>query len=60
MRAARTPVLEELMQEEPLPFPEQRAVSAQRGPVYMGGTGARRAREQSVAELVAELARGFD
>ena len=60
MRAARTPVLDALMREEPLPFPEQRAVSAQRGPVYMGGTAARRAREQSVAELVAELARGFD
>jgi nitronate monooxygenase len=55
MRAARTPVLEELMQETPLPFPEQRAVSAQRGPVYMGGTGARRAHEQSVAELVQSL-----
>jgi nitronate monooxygenase len=60
MRAARTPVLEELMQTEPLPFPEQRAVSARHGPVYMGGTGARRAREQSAAELVAELARGFE
>jgi len=59
MRAARTPVLEELMQESPLPFPEQRAVSARRGPVYMGGTGAARAREQTVGELVAELARGF-
>jgi nitronate monooxygenase len=59
MRAARTPVLEDLMRESPLPFPEQRAVSAKRGPLYMGGTGARRAREQSAAELVAELARGF-
>jgi nitronate monooxygenase len=55
MRAARTPVLEELMQETPLPFPEQRAVSAKRGPLYMGGTGARRAQEQSVAELVQSL-----
>jgi nitronate monooxygenase len=57
MRAARTPLLEELMAgPPPLPFPQQRAVSAERGPVFMGGTGARRAREQSVAELVAELA----
>jgi hypothetical protein len=60
MRAARTPVLEELMQSEPLPYPEQRAVSAKRGPLYMGGTNARAAREQSVAELVAELSSGFD
>ena len=59
MRAARTPVLEELMQAEPLPYPEQRAVSARRGPLFMGGTNARAAREQSVAELVDELARGF-
>jgi len=54
-RAARTPLIEELMDETPLPFPEQRAVSAQRGPLFLGGTGARRAHEQSVAELVAEL-----
>jgi len=60
MRAARTPVLEELMQVEPLAYPEQRAVSAKRGPLFMGGTNARAAREQSVAELVDELARGFD
>jgi nitronate monooxygenase len=59
MRAARTPVLEELMRGEPLPYPEQRAVSAKRGPVFMGGTNARAAREQSVAELVSELAGGF-
>lgn len=59
MRAARTPVLEELMQTEPLPYPEQRAVSAKRGPLFMGGANARAAREQSVAELVDELARGF-
>jgi nitronate monooxygenase len=58
MRAARDPVLEDLMQVPPVPFPEQRAVSAERGPVYMGGTGGRRAREQSVAELVAELRAG--
>jgi nitronate monooxygenase len=60
MRAARTPVLEELMQVEPLGFPEQRAVSAKRGPLFMGGANARAAREQSVAELVEELARGLD
>ena len=55
MRAARTPLLEELMHEEPLPFPQQRAESAKRGPLYMGGTGARRARELPVAELVRTL-----
>jgi nitronate monooxygenase len=55
-RAARTPLIDELMQETPLPFPEQRAVSAERGPLFLGGTGARRAHEQSAAELVAELA----
>ena len=60
MRAARTPVLEELMTEEPLPYPEQRAVSAKRGPLFMGGTNARAACEQSVAELVGELAGGLD
>ena len=59
MRAARTPVLEELMQAEPLAYPEQRAVSAKRGPLFMGGTNARAAHEQSVVELVDELARGF-
>jgi nitronate monooxygenase len=56
MRAARTPVLEELMAEpELLPFPQQRVESAKRGPLYMGGTGAQRARELPVAELVATL-----
>lgn len=60
MRAARTPVLEELMRRTPLPFPEQRAVSAEVGPLYMGGTGGVRAREQSVAELVDDLTRGFE
>ena len=56
MRAARTPLLEELMAEpEVLPFPEQRAVAAARGPVYMGGTSAREARELPVAELVRTL-----
>jgi nitronate monooxygenase len=57
MRAASNSVLLALIEEgQPtLPFPEQRKLSAERGPLYMGGTGARRAREQSVAELVAEL-----
>ena len=55
MRAARTPLLEELMSETPLPYPQQRAESAKRGPLYMGGTGARRARELPVAELVRTL-----
>ena len=53
MRAARTPVLEGLMTgPPPLPFPAQRAVSADAGPLFMGGTGAARAREVSAAELV--------
>ena len=53
LRAARTPVLEELMAgPPPLPFPEQRKVSAQKGPLFMGGTGATRARELGAAELV--------
>ena len=57
MRAARTPLLEELMAEpEQLPFPQQRVESAKRGPLFMGGTGARRARELPVAELVQVLA----
>jgi hypothetical protein len=57
MRAACDDVLQSLVDDgEPsLPFPEQRRVSSERGPVFMGGTGARRCREQSVAELVAEL-----
>ena len=53
MRAARTPVLEELMAgPPPLPFPEQRKVSAEKGPLFMGGTGAARGREMGAAELV--------
>jgi nitronate monooxygenase len=60
MRAARTPLLEELMHEEPLPFPEQRAESAKRGPLYMGGTGAQQARELPVAELVRTLVAEMD
>lgn len=55
MRAARTPVLEELM-AGPLPFPEQRKVSAEKGPLFMGGTAAARARELGAAELVDLLA----
>jgi nitronate monooxygenase len=56
MRAARTPVLEELMAgPPPLPFPEQRAVSAEKGPLFMGGTGAAQGRELEAAELVRVL-----
>jgi nitronate monooxygenase len=60
MRAARTPLLEELMAgPPPLPYPEQRPVSAQRGPLYMGGGSAARARELPAAELVRGLAAGL-
>jgi nitronate monooxygenase len=53
MRAARTPVLEELMAgPPPLPFPKQRTVAAAKGPLFMGGTGAARGRELEAAELV--------
>jgi nitronate monooxygenase len=56
MRAACDPVLQELIEgPAPLPFPQQRKVAAELGPVFMGGTGAKRCRECSVAELVAEL-----
>jgi nitronate monooxygenase len=56
MRAACDDVLQSLMAgPPPLPFPQQRKVSAERGPLFMGGTGARRCREQPVADLVAEL-----
>jgi nitronate monooxygenase len=55
-RAARTPVIEELMASpSPLPFPDRRKASAEVGPLYLGGTEARRAREMPAAELVAEL-----
>jgi nitronate monooxygenase len=55
-RAACDDVLQSLMAgPPPLPFPQQRKVSAERGPLFMGGTGAQRCREQSVAELVAAL-----
>jgi nitronate monooxygenase len=53
MRAARTPVLEELMAgPPPLPFPEQREVAAEKGPLFMGGTGGGLGRELGAAELV--------
>jgi nitronate monooxygenase len=57
MRAARTAVLEELMAgRPPLPFPEQRKVAAEKGPLFMGGTSAARSRELGAAELVRLLA----
>ena len=57
MRAARTPVLDELMAgPPPLPFPDQRAVAAEKGPLFMGGTGAARGRELAAAELIQLLA----
>src|SRR4051794_271 len=47
MRAARDDVLQRLMDgAPPLPFPQQRFESAKLGPLFMGGTGAQRAREQ--------------
>ena len=53
MRAARTPALEDLMAgPPPLPFPEQRRVAAEKGPLFMGGTGAARGRELAAGELV--------
>ena len=57
MRAACDNLLQSLIDDGPpaLPYPAQRRVSAERGPVFMGGTSAGRCREQSVAELVAEL-----
>jgi nitronate monooxygenase len=55
-RMARTPVIDELLAgPPPLPFGEQRAVSAEVGPLYLGGTEARRAREIPAAALVREL-----
>jgi nitronate monooxygenase len=61
MRAARTPVLERLMAgPPPLPFPEQRAVAAKQGPLFMGGTGAARGRELPAADLVRLLAAEAD
>jgi nitronate monooxygenase len=61
MRAARTPVLAELMAgPAPLPFPDQRAVAAAKGHLYMGGTGATRGRELGAGELVRLLAAEAD
>ena len=61
MRAARTPVLEELMAgPPPLPFPDQRAVAAEKGPLFMGGRGSARGRELSAGELVQQLAAETD
>jgi nitronate monooxygenase len=55
-RMARTPAIDKLLTgPPPLPFPEQRAVSAKVGPLYLGGLGAPRAREMPVAELVRDL-----
>jgi nitronate monooxygenase len=57
MRAARTPVLEELMAgPPPLAFPEQRKVSAEKGPLFMGGTTACKGRVMGAADLVRLLA----
>jgi nitronate monooxygenase len=57
MRAARTPALEELIAgPPPLQFPQQRTVSAQQGPLFMGGMGAARGRELGAADLVRLLA----
>jgi len=56
MRAARTPLLEELMSgPPPLPYPQQRVEAAKRGPLYMGGTNARGSREMSATDLVETL-----
>jgi hypothetical protein len=53
---ARTPVIDELMAgPPPLPYGQQRAVSAKLGPLYMGGTAATRAREMPATDLVCEL-----
>jgi nitronate monooxygenase len=61
MRAAHTQVLTELMAgPPPLPYPDQRAVGAAKGPLFMGGTGAARGRELSAGELVQLLAAEAD
>jgi nitronate monooxygenase len=55
-RMARTPTIDELLTgPTPLPFPEQRAVSATIGPLYLGGLGASRSRDMPAAELVRDL-----
>ena len=54
-RMARTPVIDELLAgPPPLPFPEQRAVSAKVGPLFSAAS-ARPAREIPAAELVRDL-----
>ncbi|HKS77363.1 MAG TPA: hypothetical protein VJQ07_00705, partial [Gaiellaceae bacterium] len=59
--AAHTQVLTELMAgPPPLPYPDQRAVGAAKGPLFMGGTGAARGRELSAGELVQLLAAEAD
>src|SRR5262249_44624380 len=53
MRGARPPVRGALRAgPPPLPFPDQRQVAAEHGPLFMGGTGAARARELGAADLV--------
>jgi nitronate monooxygenase len=55
-RMARTAVIEILLAgPPPLPFPAQRARSAEVGPLYLGGLGAPRAREIPAADLVSDL-----
>lgn len=55
-RMARTPVIDELLAgPAPLPYPQQRAVSAEVGPLYLGGLAAPRAREMPAVALVEEL-----
>ncbi|HEV7132341.1 MAG TPA: nitronate monooxygenase [Gaiellaceae bacterium] len=61
-RAARTPFLEKLMAgPPPLPFPEQRAAVRARPDAegfFLGGTGAKRARDLPAAELVLAVVTG--
>jgi nitronate monooxygenase len=61
-RAARTPFLEKLMAgPPPLPFPEQRAAVRARPDAegfFLGGTGAKRARDLPAAELVLAVVAG--
>jgi nitronate monooxygenase len=55
-RMARTPVIDDLMAgSPPLPYGQQRVVSAKLGPLFMGGTSAQRAREMPAVDLVREL-----
>ncbi len=53
---ARTPVIDDLLAgPPPLPYAEQRAVSAKLGPLYLGGLGAPRARQIPAGDLVRDL-----